>query len=93
MITAKVRFWGADKGGRYSPPYTGFHPQIEISGEYTSCSVESIDGEEVFGFDKEHRVSLRLMFPDRYPNAFEIGESVNLYEGSKQIGTGTVLGM
>jgi len=50
--------------------------------------VESLEGEEIFSFEKEHRVLLKLMFPDQNPNAFEVGDVVSLYEGSKLIGSG-----
>ena len=91
MFVARILFFGADKGGRYSPPQSGFRPQIDIHGIHTSCIIESLDGEVVFSFEKEHRVLLKPMFPDQYPDAFKIGDAVNIYEGSKLIGTGRVI--
>jgi translation elongation factor EF-Tu-like GTPase len=91
MFVARILFFGADKGGRNSPPQTGYHPQIDIHGIHTSCVIESLDGEVAFSFNREHRVSLKLMFPDQYPDALKVGDAVNLYEGSKLIGTGRVI--
>ncbi len=54
--------------------------------------VESVDNEEVFSFEMEHRVLLKLMFPDQYPDAFEVGDAVSFYEGSKLIGSGRIIG-
>ena len=78
-------------GGRLSPPRSGFRPQIDVGGTHTSCVVESLVGSELLEFGKEHRVAIRLMFPSQYPNAFNVGDSVRLFEGSKLIGTGTVV--
>jgi len=91
MFVARILFFGADKGGRYSPPQTGCRPQINIHGIHTSCVIEGLDGEVAFSFDREHRVSLKLMFPDQYPDELKVGDAVNLYEGNKLIGTGRVI--
>ena len=88
MAIAIITFWGPERGGRYTPPSTGYCPQVDIRGIHTSCMVESLEGEEIFSFEKEHRVLLKLMFPDQNPNAFEVGDVVSLYEGSKLIGSG-----
>lgn len=92
MPVAMVTFWGADKGGRFSPPSSGFRPQVDLRGVHTSCVIESVDNEEVFSFEMEHRVLLKLMFPDQYPDAFKVGDAVSFYEGSKLIGSGRVIG-
>jgi hypothetical protein len=91
MFVARILFFGADKGGRYCPPQTGFRPQVDIHGIHTSCVIESLDGEVAFSFEREYRVSLKLMFPDHYPDAFKTGDAVKLYEGSKLIGTRRVI--
>ena len=91
MVIAWVRFLSLDEGGRTSPPSSGYHPQVAIGNERTSCIIESLDGATTFAFDLEHRVSLRLLFPDRYPDAFAVGQTVYFYEGSHLIGTGIIL--
>ena len=91
MAHAEVTFFGIEKGGRLSPPKTGFRPQIEMHGIHTSCVVDSLEGEELFLFERAHRVSLNLMFPEQYTDAFKIGDTVNLYEGSKLIGSGKIV--
>jgi translation elongation factor EF-Tu-like GTPase len=84
-------FFDDAHGGRSNPPVSGFHPQVDIRGTHTSCVVESLSGDEVLVFGEPHRVSLKLMFPDQYPNAFAIGDKLNFYEGHKLIGTGEVM--
>lgn len=91
MFIAEITFFGTEKGGRHNPPQTGYHPQIDIRGIHTSCVIESLGEEEVFAFDKEHLVSLKLMFPDRYHGALNVGDAVSLYEGNRLIGTGKIV--
>jgi len=90
MILARVEFMRSDRGGRYTPPQSGFRPQIVAGDVHTSCVVESLSGEVTFDFDKEYSVALKLMFPERYEACFSIGDAVELYEGSKVIGRGVI---
>ncbi|GAB7129761.1 hypothetical protein JCM19000A_42690 [Silvimonas sp. JCM 19000] len=92
-MIAKVHFFGVEQGGRHNPPQTGFRPQLDIRGTHTSCVVESLDDETVFVFGKDHRISLKLMFPDQYPEPLKVGDVVKLYEGSKLIGEGEVVAL
>jgi translation elongation factor EF-Tu-like GTPase len=86
-----VKFLSSDEGGRSSPPFSGYHPQVAVGNEFTSCVIKSLDAETVFAFDQEHRVSLRLLFPDHYPDAFAVGQVVRFHEGNHLIGAGVVL--
>ncbi|HEX3272341.1 MAG TPA: hypothetical protein VHR15_16980 [Ktedonobacterales bacterium] len=91
MVIARVQFLSYEEGGRASLPSSGYHPQVAIGNEQTSCVIESLDGETTFAFDKEHLVSLRLTFPDHYLNAFAVGQAVYFYEGGHLVGSGVVL--
>lgn len=91
MVIAIVMFFSSDKGGRITPPLSGFRPQVEIGDTHTSCTVKSREGVDTFSFDKEYQVSLEPLFPARYPNAFTVGEVVRLYEGNKLIASGKVV--
>jgi translation elongation factor EF-Tu-like GTPase len=91
MVVARIKFLSPDEGGRRSPPLSGYHPQLALGNEFTSCVIESLDGETVFAFHQEHRVSLRLLLPDHYPDAIAGGQSVSFYEGSHLVGSGIVL--
>ena len=72
-------------------PRPGYHPQVDVGSEYTSCVIESLGEETVFEFEQEYTVGLRLLFPDLHPDAFSVGSTVNLYEGSRAVGTGILL--
>jgi len=91
MVIARVTFPGPDQGGRQTPPCSGYHPQVALGNEYTSCVLDSLDGEAVFAFGRAHRVSLRLLFRERHPDAFVVGRSLRFYEGSHLVGSGVVL--
>lgn len=91
MFVANVVFIGPSSGGRDTPPQSGYHPQIKAGDEYTSCVIESLRDEVVFDFDKEHLVSLRLMFPEGHESKFSVGSSVSFFEGSHLIGSGTIV--
>ena len=91
MSIANIIFYSSGKGGRYTPPQTGFRPQINIGGIHTSCVVNSLNGEQFFDFDKEYNVFLELMFPDQYELPCKGGDKISLYEGSKLIGEGEIV--
>lgn len=91
MVIARVTFPGPDQGGRQTPPRSGYHLQVAIGGVYTSCVLDSLDGEVIFALGRAYRVSLRLLFPERYPDAFAVGTSLRFYEGSHLVGSGVVL--
>jgi hypothetical protein len=90
-MLARITFFGPKTGGRTNPPCSGYRPLIQIDDVYTSCLVESTSGEEVFEFDREYLVSLKLFFDETYGGRLQIGGAVNLYEGKKQIGKGVVI--
>jgi hypothetical protein len=91
MFIARVQFLGPDKGGRSIPPQSGYHPQVDVGGQYTSCAIESLSDEAVFAFGREHVVRLRLLFPEHYRHAFSLGGAVRFYEGHHLVGEGTIL--
>ena len=91
MFIALVTFVGPDKGGRNSHPESGYHPQIDVGGEFTSCAIESLDNETVFAFDTPHRVVLRLLITALYRGIFSVCSAVRFYEGNHSVGTGIIL--
>lgn len=94
MLLAYARFFGPERGGRTIAPQTGYHPQLRLGAEYTSCAIESLDDTEVFELDREYRVKLRPLFPEHYAgalSALEDGSAVSFYEGSCLIGDGIII--
>jgi hypothetical protein len=79
MFLARVTFLEPEQGGRHTPPQSGYHPQIDAGGEYTSCAIESLNEETVFEFGKEYMVRLRLLFPEFYRGRFAPGNTYGLY--------------
>lgn len=93
MYVARVVFFGPSKGGRSTPPRSGYHPHVDVGGITTSCSIEHAEQDHVFEFDHEYTVSLRLMFPEEYGHRLAVGSTVHFYEGSRLIATGDIIGM
>jgi len=91
MFIASVVFLGPGKGGRKTRPESGYHPQVDAGDVFTSCAIECFDGETRWEFDTPYRVALRLLFPDLYQDRFSVGSTVRFYEGSRLVGTGTIL--
>ena len=92
MLLAVVTFWGPDRGGRFTPPMPGFHPQIRVGNESTSCIVHSTENDvKSFTFNKPYRVKLELMFPEQYSGSLSVGDEVCLLEGTKQIAQGKII--
>lgn len=91
MFIALVEFLGPDKGGRNTHPESGYHPQIDAGGEFTSCTIESLNEETLFAFYTPYRVALRLLFPTLYQDRFSISSTVQFYEGSRLVGIGPIL--
>jgi translation elongation factor EF-Tu-like GTPase len=86
---AKVKFLTSDEGGRRRPPMSGYKPHLKIGDEYTSCWIYCKNtGNEVMELGTEHDVELELQFEDNYQSCFFLKESIELYEGSKLVGTG-----
>ena len=91
MFIAQVSFFGPEQGGRTRPPQPGYHPQVDVGNEYTSCAIESLGQETVFEFNATYVVGLRLLFPELYADRFSIGKAVHFYEGHHLVGSGTIL--
>ena len=91
MFIARVTFLRPKVDPQGWRPRSGYHPQVDAGGVYTSCAIESLDDETEFEFDTEYTVRLRLLFPELYRDAFSVGSTVRFYEGSRPIGSGTIL--
>lgn len=91
MFLARVSFLGPEKGGRSGPAMLGYHPQIDVGDEYTSCAIESLDDETTFEFDREYTVRLRLLLPEVYGDRITVGSTHGFYEGSHLVASGTIL--
>ena len=94
MLIAEVSFLDQEKGGRFSPPQSGFKPQILVGNVKTSCVITPID-ESVFVFDfhKTHLVKIDLQFSDVYKCCLGENDGFSLFEGNKKIGEGRVISL
>lgn len=91
---AEIVFFGREYGGRETPPMTGIHPQIKIDDYYTSCKMDSIDGEDTFNFGVHHLVNLTFfVYPELHLPKLYKGFKFNILEGTHCIGNGIILEM
>lgn len=88
---ANIVFFSREHGGRFTPPESGFHPQIQIGEEYTSCKIDRIGYEKTFSFNMLVKVNLTLLLPEIYFQRLYEGLSFEIFEGAHHIGSGTVL--
>jgi translation elongation factor EF-Tu-like GTPase len=88
---ADVVFYSRENGGRFTPPQSGYHPQIMIGEESTSSIIESVNGERVLSFNVHHTVHITLMFPDIYRHRFNEELSFGIYEGEHLVGNGKIV--
>jgi len=59
----------------------------------TSCIVHGATPEQVFEFGEEYEVTLELLSWDHYKDAIYVGMPVQLSEGSRTVGLGTIEGI
>lgn len=69
----------------------GYHPHVDVGGNFTSCAIESLGDETVFEFEQEYTVRMRLLFPDQYRDMFAVGSAVRFFECSRPVGQGIIL--
>ena len=89
-VRAKVRFIGPDQGGRKTPARSGTRSELRVNDLFTSCVVCGETEEQVFEFGVEYNVTLELLFWDRYRNVIHVGMPVQLNEGNRMVGLGTI---
>jgi translation elongation factor EF-Tu-like GTPase len=89
-IRAKVTFIPHSQGGRQTPAISGNRSQLKVNDLFTSCIVHGETAEQVFEFEVEYEVTLELLSWDRYGDVIQVGMPVQLNEGSRMVGLGTI---
>lgn len=90
QIKAKVTFVPPDQGGRKTPARSGTRSELKVNDLFTSCVVRGETAEQVFEFGVEYDVTLELLFWDRYKDVVRVGMPVQLNEGNRTVGLGTI---
>jgi translation elongation factor EF-Tu-like GTPase len=90
MIRAKITFVTPDKGGRKTPVRSGTRSEIMVNECFTSCVIRGESDDQIFQFGIEYDVTLDFLFWDRVKDAVHVGMSVQLNEGSRTVGVGTI---
>jgi translation elongation factor EF-Tu-like GTPase len=89
-VKASVSFLAPEAGGHSKPILPGVRPQFKVGDLFTSSIVMPIAAVEVFERNVPYRVMIELPFGARYPAQIRAGMTVQLNDGSRIIGTGSV---
>jgi elongation factor Tu len=84
---AKVYMLSQDEGGRGTPFFGKYRPQLRFRGMDVTGSIKLSEGREVVNPGDTMDVSVALSLPI----ALEKGQSFMIYEGARQVGYGMVL--
>jgi len=90
QVRAKLTFIASDQGGRKIPARSGTRSQLKVNDIFTSCIVRSENEEQVFEFGVEYDVTLELLFWDCYKDGIYAGMPLQLNEGDRAVGFGTI---
>ncbi len=93
LLSAKVTFVGPDQGGRTTQGRSGFRSTLKVNDLFTSCIVWGRSEEEIFDFGVECHVRLELFFWEQVKNGVYVGMPVQLNEGSRVVGYGSIESM
>jgi translation elongation factor EF-Tu-like GTPase len=90
QVRAKVTFVAPDQGGRKTPARSGTRSELRVNDLFTSCVIRGETPDQVFEFGVEYQVTLELLFWDRYKDVVHVGMAVQLNEGNRTVGLGTI---
>jgi hypothetical protein len=91
-ISARIRFLTVEEGGRLDPARDGIQPQLKLGDVHTSCVVSSCDEVSVFDAGVMYDVRIEVMFWAQYSHLFSREDPVQLFDGSRLIAEGEVVG-
>ena len=89
-VRANVSFLGPAAGGHSKPILPGVRAQFKVGALFTSSIVMPVAAVGEFERDVPYPVLIELPFGDRYPAQIRAGMTVQLNDGDRIIGTGSV---
>ena len=93
QIRARVTFIPPEQNGRKTPAQSGTRADLMVKELFTTCVVHGSTNEQVFEFGIEYDVKLELLFWDQYKDQIKVGMPVQLNEGNRKVGFGTIDGI
>jgi translation elongation factor EF-Tu-like GTPase len=78
--TSKVRvsLFAPDRGGRHSPIFPGYRPQLIPAGSNQRLSAEFVDGFELLAPGQSGAANIRLL--DDWPDGLKAGDRFTIWE-------------
>lgn len=90
-LKAKVTFLTREQGGFARSHCSGVKPQLKLRDDlFTSCIVWGTSESQIFEPGVEYNVKLELPSWDHYGKAIYVGMPVQLNEGQRIVGRGTI---
>ena len=89
---AKLKYLSTEQGGRKTPAYSGYRPQVkfEFTRMQTSGSQKFIGTDEVYPGETV-LAQITILSPQFFESQLKIGMEFEFREGAKIIGTGTII--
>lgn len=89
-IKANVTFLPAEAGGHCKPVLPGIRPQFRVGSLFTSSIVLPVGDIQVFERNVPYQVMIELPFGSHYREHINVGAPVQLNDGSRVIGMGSL---
>lgn len=91
-FVAELKYRTTEQGGRSTPAFSKYRPQIKFDFDEMQTSGEQIfiDKDEVFPGESV-KAKIRILGVDFFRNRLEEGMEFEFLEGSRIIGTGKIL--
>ena len=89
-IVARVYILKTEQGGRASPVFSGYRPNLCFDEIFTDCAVLLKDQERLSPGD-EGTIILRLLHPENVRKYLKPNQQFSLNEGLRKIATGEIL--
>jgi hypothetical protein len=90
-ISAVIRFLTTSEGGRFTAAMDGVRPQLKLGEIFTSCIVHGRGPNEPFELGVEYRVTLELVFLEKYGGLLSPSTVLALFEGNRLVATGRLI--
>ncbi|MES0490480.1 MAG: hypothetical protein ABUK01_10835 [Leptospirales bacterium] len=90
-IIAEIEFLNTSEGGRSGYVKTGYNPHHKIKEDYLTSGIHEYIGKEKVFPGETVLVKIKFITPEVYPNSIEIGQLIDIQEGSKLVAKAKVI--
>jgi elongation factor Tu len=90
-LLAEVVFLTSEEGGRSTPAFTGYRPQIRYDGEYNWSAIHQFIDTDSVPAGQVARAYLTLASPEAHAGKLHPEMEFELCEGSRIVGRGKIV--